>query len=167
MVAHKENAEPTDRTLPPLYDEGALLLCLIERRLSDLTHPSHYVGPDELNRALKANADKPLPPIVDEYARDMREGRVNSPRGRGYRGGLDKLCEVLIVADYRRRLAWLRQRRRSIGLKGWSGIRDAGWWQGAPHARAAKMTACRWGKRFNMGYRRILNLASEDEYRVH
>ncbi len=120
-----------------------------------------YVGPDELARVLRANARAPIPPEIHDYLCDFLERKVRAPAGR--RADIEKplplIKKHLIPPTYARYLAWLKRRKRSMGLKGWKTIREADWWEGPPNERAARMTCRR--LRPAMDWRSVQNIVSE------
>ena len=110
-------------------------LARLERRIRD----GDYVSDLALAEALRANAGDPLPNLVLDYLCRRLEGKVRKPRGRKAGGPVFMLRNAYAAALYERYLTWLQRRERSLGLKGWGSIREADWWQGPPHERAARM----------------------------
>jgi hypothetical protein len=110
----------------------------------------------ELTALLNANRNAQLPvwliPIIDN--RDGLKRRTGRPRN----SALKETRVQLAIAKYRRYLQWLKKRKRSLGLEGWSYVRSSHWWVGPPHERAARMVTARWLKHVN--WRAFLNRAS-------
>ena len=102
-----------------------------------------HVSGDELALALRSNPDVPVPSDVHDYLCQHLEGTVRKPRGRKPGGALQLIRDAYAAALYERYLAWLKRRKRRLGLKGWSALQGADWWQGPPHERAAPMVAKR------------------------
>lgn len=87
-----------------------------------------------------------------------------APKGRKALPEMAKRRQAMILRYlYQRNLAWLRRRKERYGhLNGWPSIRQADWWQGPPHERAARMVA----KRFHYGagsWRSIVNMTSSQK----
>ncbi len=122
---------------------------------------NQYVGPDELARVLRANAGLPIPPEIHGYLCDFLERKIRAPAGR--RADIEKPLQLikkhLIPPTYARYLAWLKRRKRSMGIEGWKMIREADWWEGPLNERAARMTCRRLG--LAMDWRRVQNIVSE------
>ncbi len=122
---------------------------------------NQYVGPDDLARVLRANAGAPIPPEIHDYLCDFLQRKIRAPTGR--RADIEKplplIKKHLIPPTYARYLAWLKRRKRSMGLKGWKTIREADWWEGPLNERAARMTCRR--LRPAMDWRRVQNIVSE------
>lgn len=140
---------------------GRTLYLLIERKLQERPEKPAYIPPDQLSRAIRLNPGVPIPPIIQDYLCDYLDGTIKAPAGRppGHLNLQEHLKTVLIPITYHRYYAWLRKRKKSIGLKGWSFIAGTDWWQGPPSERAARMTCTK--LRLYMGWRRVLNIVSE------
>ena len=96
----------------------------------------------ELAEALRRHRDEPIPDKVFAHLCTRLEG-TDKKRGRKPDKFLTHVREVLAPDRYERYLHWLQHRKRKCGLEGWPYIREADWWKGAPHERAAKMVAKR------------------------
>ena len=120
-----------------------------------------YIPPKQIARALKANPGIPLPPEIHDYLCDFLAGKIPAPAGRpaDIKKPLLQIKKTLIPLTYACYLAWLKQRKKSMGLKGWKQIQNAVWWQGPPSERAARMTQFRLGR--TISWRRIHNIVSE------
>ena len=120
-----------------------------------------YVGPDELARVLRANAEAPIPPEIHDYLCDFLEDKVRAPAGRP--ADIEKplllIQKHLIPPTYARYLAWLKRRKRSMGIEGWKTIREADWWEGPLNERAARMTCRRLG--LTIDWRSVQNIVSK------
>ena len=141
------------------YDKA--LFVIIERRLKASSKREAYIPPEEMARALRQNLGVPLPPAIHDYLCDFLEGKVRAPRGRpaDTEKPWSQINKVLIPPTYERYYTWLKKRERSMGLRGWTLIRGADWWQGPPNKRAAQMTCRR--LRLPMGWRRVQNIVSD------
>ena len=149
---------------PGSYDDiRHLYYVLIEVRIRQPGHPRHYVSADELARAIEVNPGRPIPPVIAAYKQQLEAGKVKKPLGRKPKDGVEQMVEMVIVRDYRRTRRRLQQRKRTVGLNGWSTIKRADWWQGPPNERAAAMTAHRW-RQYNISARYIQNLSSKYDY---
>jgi hypothetical protein len=140
---------------------GPVRFYLILKKLRDTDMRHRYLPPAELARALRENPGVPLPPEIHDYLCEFLEGKIKA------RGGRPKVSEnpvrllkrVLVPVIYERYYGWLKQRQRSVGLEGWTLIRQAEWWQGPPSERAARMIARRLHPAID--WRRVLNIVSE------
>ena len=103
----------------------------------------HHVTGHELALALRSNPDVPVPPVVRDYLCQYLGGEVRKPRGRKPGGALRLVRDAYALVLYERLLAWLKRRKRRLGLKGWPVLQSTDWWQGPPHERAARMVAKR------------------------
>ena len=108
------------------------------RRLRE--DPDKWFESQYILEALEANAREPIPQELREYLLRRLDREVPKPRGRKPGGSVEQIRRNLIRHQYRRYLDWLTAREKSVGLRGWSLIRDAEWWQGPPSERAARMT---------------------------
>ncbi len=147
--ATKERApRPAISSTPKASGYGKTLFAIIEKRLESSSKRRTYVPPEQIARALRENPGVPLPPAIHDYLCDLLEGKVRAHGGRlaDINKPLVHLKKILIPIFYARYLAWLRRRRRSMGLEGWKTIREADWWQGPPNERAARMTGHLWAR---------------------
>ena len=165
-------AEPEGQTEEPLEKkrsepigayEARILSGLIERDLVSSKKGKRYVEPEKLARLLRAEPPQLLQPLIREYLCDVLQGRVRKPLGRPEEPlNANAYMRLFWAAqNYRRFLAWLQKRQRSRGLEGWCPIKEADWWQGPPHERAARMAAKRY--RGHIDWRRLRNLIVEIE----
>lgn len=120
--------------------------------------PGAWLATSDLMAAIIANSKQSIPEVVLEHLRARLDGEAKKPRGRKKGGTADQLRLLLIPIAYQRYLRWLRRRQASQGLKGWSCIRDAAWWTGPAHERAARMTQARLMKQAD--WRHILNVVA-------
>ncbi len=160
-TAIKSAPRPAKRTMSEASGYGKAMFVIIERQLKSSSKRRAYIPPEQIARALRKNPGVPLPPEIHDYLCDFLEGKVLAPAGRrpDIEKPLSQLRKTLIPLTYARYLAWLRRRRRSMGLEGWKQIREADWWQGPPNERAARMT-CRHLK-LTIDWRRVQNIVSE------
>jgi hypothetical protein len=105
-----------------------------------------YVDSAVLAAALRETEGSPLPPKILDYLCCLLEGKVSKPKGRRpLPVAFERRQTMLMRHHYERYRTWLQARKKRYGhLNGWSCIRDAAWWQGPPHERAARMVADRW-----------------------
>ncbi len=160
--ATKESApRPATGSTPKASGYGKTLFAIIERRLKSSSKRRPYILPKQIERALRENPGVPLPPEIHDYLCDFLEGKIRATGGRpaDFENPLSQIKKTLIPPTYTRYLAWLRRRRRSMGLDGWKQIREAVWWQGPPNERAARMTRRRLA--LAMDWRRVQNIVSE------
>ena len=110
---------------------------------------------------MRENPGVPLPPEINDYLCDLLDGKIRTPSGRPRDDDnpVRLLRKTLILATYERYHKWLKRRKRLLGLKGWTLIQNADWWQGPPSERAARMTSRRWARQID--WRRIQNIVSE------
>lgn len=157
----KSNAGLNAEQTPGASEYGNILFGLIETRLKSSSNRRAYIPPEQIARALRRNAGVPLPPALHDYLCDFLEGKIKAPAGRPSDAeDIMKLFrKVLVPLEYKRYLAWLQKRKRSIGLEGWTLIRNADWWRGPPNERAARMTCRRSG--LAVDWRRVQNIVSE------
>lgn len=142
----------------PLEHGG--LLDLLEMRLARAGGEKAYIPGAELAKALRTSPEVPLPPRLHDYVCRYLEGAIRRPRGRRPNALREVIGRSLVPYLYQRYLDWLQRRQGRLGLDGWSCIREAPWWQGPPHERAARMVAQRLP---NVDYRHILNLVSSSK----
>ena len=160
--AKKENApRPAAGSKPKASGYGKALFDIIEKRLNSSSRRRAYIPPEQIARALRENPGVPLPPAIHDYLCDLLEGKVRAHGGRlaDINKPLVHLKKILIPLTYARYFAWLKKRKRSMGLEGWKLIREADWWQGPPSERAARMTSRRFKRVID--WRRVLNIVSE------
>ena len=116
----------------------------------------------ELAEALRRHRDEPIPDKVFDHLCARLAG-TDKKRGRRP----DKLTEhiraILVPIFYERYFDWLKLRKRRCGLEGWPRIREADWWQGPPHERAARMVAKRLFP--NHTWRHVANFVSSQKRR--
>ena len=163
----RRNARNVSKPNPPTKSRsrksgyGKALFDIIEKKLDSSSKRRAYVPPEQIARALRENPGVPLPPTIHDYLCDFLEGKIRAPAGRPpvSDNTWDEINKILIPHVYARYHAWLRRRSRSVGLEGWKQIRDADWWDGPPHERAARMTCRR--LRIAMDWRRVQNIVSE------
>ncbi len=160
-AARNSAPRPAKRATSGASGYGKALFEIIERRLKSPSKRGAYIPPEQIARALRENPGIPLPPEIHDYLCDFLEGKILAPAGRRADSELpqSQINKILIPLFYARYLAWLRRRRRSMGLEGWKPIRDADWWQGPPNEQAARMTRHR--LRLAIGWHRVQNIASE------
>lgn len=114
----------------------------------------------ETSKLLDAIVSNSRVSVLDEFVEYLRrrlDGDITKPRGRRPGGISSEIRNELIRYHYRRHLDWLTIREKSQGLKGWSQIRDAEWWQGPPSERAARITKELW--RQSIGWERVRQIA--------
>ena len=119
------------------------------RSLSSLRNSGpQSVNPGVLAEGLREYSDAPLPEDLRMWLADYLAGDIRPKRGRPARPAHEQLHrKALWLATYKRYLTWLQERQSKAGhLNGWSYIREAGWWQGPPSERAARMVAERFGE---------------------
>ena len=157
----KRNAGPTTGQTPGPSGYGNMLFGLIETQLKSSSNRRAYIPPEQIARALRENAGVPLPPAIHDYLCDFLEGKIKAPAGRpsDVEDPVKQFRKFLVPLTYERYLAWLQRRKRTVGLEGWTLIRDADWWRGPPNERAARMTRRRFG--LAMDWRRVKNMVSE------
>ncbi len=158
----KSARRPATGSTPEASGYGKTLFAIIEKRLKSSSKRRAYIPPEQIARALKENPGIPLPPEIHDYLCDFLEGKILAPRGRppDSENPWSQINKHLIPPIYARYLAWLRRRRRSMGLEGWKQIREADWWQGPPNERAARMTRRRLGLPM-MDWRTVQNIVSK------
>src|SRR5262245_40577202 len=114
-------------------DSAMLTYELIELHIKIINNEA--VAGDELAAGLERCAVGPPRWLIDAVCAHLR-GSLKRRRGRPSRSR--RQAELIEVAEfkYEQYLAWLQGRKRRHGLRGWSCIRRAQWWSGAPHERA-------------------------------
>jgi hypothetical protein len=128
----------------------------LHRRLKS----GHVPTRAELAAVLAANAAERLPVwFVDCLCRSLCGGLRRKP-GPKPRWPLQDINEILAAERYRRLLVWLKKRKRSQGLEGWSCIRGKDWWQGPPHQRALLMVHARMKRFRHISPQRLANIIS-------
>ncbi len=152
---------PATGSTPEASGYGKALFTIIGKRLKSSSKRRAYIPAKQIARALRRNPGVPLPPEIHDYLCDFLEGKIPAPAGRraDFEKPLSQLKMALIPQTYAGYLAWLRRRKRSMGLEGWRLIREADWWQGPPNERAARMTCRR--LRLAKDWRRVQNFVSE------
>ncbi len=158
---NKSAPRPATGSTPEASGYGKALFTIIGKRLKSSSKRRAYIPPEQIARALRENPGIPLPPEIHEYLCNILEGKIQGPRGRpaDSENSLSQIRKTFIPPTYARYLAWLKQRKRSMGLNGWKQIQNADWWKGPPSERAARMTQVRLGR--TISWRRIHNIVSE------
>lgn len=129
----------------------------LERKLA--ADPKTWLDTEDLITALAANTSEPIPASVLEHLRRRLDGTAKKPRGRRKKSDASSLLRNhLVPIYYERYLVWLQKQDRTQGLAGWSCIRTAPWWQGAPNERAARMVQAVLKR--HVDWRHVLNLVS-------
>lgn len=129
----------------------------LERKLA--ADPKAWLATEDLVTALEANSGEPIPAAVLEHLRRRLDGTAKKPRGRRKKTDANSLLRShLIPVYYERYLRWLQKRERGQGLAGWSCIRGADWWRGAPNERAARMVQAVLKR--HVDWRHVMNLVS-------
>jgi hypothetical protein len=130
---------PSRQTLFDLY--GSTSLLNLERRIADGKIPTA----EELAAVLEANSAEPLPGWFSALVVKCLRGELRKKCGRPKDDSpLSAIRFQLALGKYRQYLTWLQKHERSVGLKGWTAVRDQKWWTGPPHERAARMASARW-----------------------
>ena len=120
-----------------------------------------FVADEEVVETLRRHRGEPIPDTVLDYLCARLEGTVKKPSGRKRVGSIGEIRVVLARLYYKQYLTGLQRRKRQGGLEGWPYIKDANWWKGTPHVRAARMTAHALRRIWpNVSYRHILNCIS-------
>jgi hypothetical protein len=115
----------------------------------------------EFQRVLRANADRPIPPILLRAIRGRLKSQGPNRRGRPAGNVAEELREYYAAILYQRYLAWTQSRQKKpYGLNGWPCIRGATWWQGSPHERALRMVRRRLFRHRNISVLHVRNLIS-------
>lgn len=120
------------------------------------------LDPKILAEELREHGSAALPGELETWLCDYLGGNISPRRGRPRMDPLERRTIRLVrAAAYRRYLDWLQARRKRDGhLDGWSCIREAGWWDGPPAERAARMVAERFGPG-HLAWRTILTELSD------
>jgi hypothetical protein len=152
------NIEPT----PAVSGYDKMLFAIIERQLKSSSKRRAYVPPEQIARALRANAGAPLSPIILDYLCNFLEGKIKAPAGRpsdARAPAIKQIRKLLIPSIYAENLASLREQKRSTRLKDWETIQQEDCCQGPLHERAARMTS-RWYN-YSVDWRTVLNIVSK------
>lgn len=128
------------------------------RRLRE--DPDEWFGSKSILEALEANSCEPIPQQLKEYLLRRLDREVPMPRGRKPGSTIKQTHRYFIQVEYRRYLDWLTARKKSVGLRGWSLIRDVEWWQGPPSERAARMVKKRFAR--SITWERVRQIALGD-----
>lgn len=118
-----------------------------------------WLATDDLIAAIVANSKHPIPQVVLDHLRRRLDGQAKKPRGRKKLGAARQFRETLVPIYYKRWLGWLQRREHTQGLEGWPRIRDAEWWTGPPHERAARIVSAQLNTRCD--WRHVLNIVSK------
>ncbi len=121
--------------------------------------PDSHISSAELAAAIEFNRGEPIPGQILDYLCKYLSGDIQTKRGPKPKTLWVIAYEVAAIEYYAKMLKWLRQRKKTQGLEGWSAIKDAEWWQGKPAERAARMAQRRMLP--NVDWRHIQNLASK------
>ena len=119
--------------------------------------PNAWIETHYLLAELKRNAHDPIPEPVLDHLRMRLDGMAKKRRGRGRRSPNRSMRNILIGASFDRTEAWLQAREAKHGLRGWTFIHNAEWWQGPPSERAARMVQR--GLELNLDWQTIQNIA--------
>jgi hypothetical protein len=139
-------------------NRGAFDRCPFSRIEATLAaDPQAWIETRHLMAALEWNAGRPIPALTLAHLRARLDGTAKKRRGRGRPSCSRAFRDTLIAAGFEQKEAWLNARLAKQGLKGWSPIRDAEWWQGPPSERAARMVLRRW--EFNLSWETVRNIA--------
>jgi hypothetical protein len=117
----------------------------------------------ELAGILEANGGKELPGWFVKIVCAELRGQIKRKRGRKRQSEWRATFVELAGWDYRRHVHWLQRRKKKHGLRGWSCIRGASWWQGPVHERALAIVYQRYrslGGFTPISLRRFRNLIS-------
>jgi hypothetical protein len=142
---------------PSLYDLFGPSLKRWERLVSEGELPTL----EQLAEIVEANAREPLPNWLIELVAKGLRGELKQRAGRPKQHAVYEMSFSVAALKYFRLLRWLKQRERTLGLRGWSPLQGQDWWQGPPHERAARMVTARWLK--HMNWRSLLNKISSQE----
>jgi hypothetical protein len=144
---------PSRPTLFDLYESTSLLN--LERRIAEGKIPTA----EELAAVLEANSAEPLPAWFSALVAKSLRGELKKKRGRPKDDNpLSAIRFQFAMAKYHQYLGWLQKRERSVGLEGWTAVRDQSWWAGPPHERAARLVTSRWLR--HMDWKSFLNRVS-------
>ena len=119
--------------------------------------PDEWFSSEYILQALEANSREPIPEELVIYLKRRLDREVPKPRGRRPGGTGREVHEHQLRFHYRRTQDWLKARRKSSGLEGWSLIRDAEWWRGPPSERAARMVKKRYAP--SISWERVRQIA--------
>src|SRR5258705_6709489 len=141
---------------PSLFDLfDATSLLNLERRIAEGKIPTA----EKLAAVLEANSAEPLPAWFSALVVKSLRGELKKKRGRPKNDNpLSVIRFQLAMAKYHQYLAWLQKRESSVGLEGWTAVRNQSWWNGPPHERAARLVTSRWFR--HMDWRSFLNPVS-------
>jgi len=117
------------------------------------------VDPKVVAEAIREHGAAAMPPELQSWLSDWLDGKIRPKRGRPKDDKLGRHIAYMFKRErYDQTIAWLQAREKRYGhINGWSCIRDAGWWQGPPSERAARMVAERW----SYGHRSWRSLLTE------
>ena len=147
---------PSSQNLYDLYGPASLLS--LERRIAEGKLPTAA----ELATVLEANSADALPAWFSALVVKSLRGELKKKRGRPAKDdALSSIRFQLAMAKYHQYLTWLQKRERSVGLKGWTAVRNQSWWTGPPHERAARLVTSRWLR--HMDWRPFLNRVSSSQ----
>lgn len=119
--------------------------------------PKAWIETRYLLADLRRNVREPIPESVLAHLRDRLDGTAKKRQGRGRMTYGKKVRDAYMSLDFERIEAWLKAREAKQGLKGWSYIRNADWWQGPPSERAARMVQQGFG--VNLDWQTVRNIA--------
>lgn len=106
-----------------------------------------YVSPDRIANARRDYPNETPSPEFTEYAEKLARGEIKKPRGPKPNNTVKYIWQFNLAMELSDRVDryhdWLRKRKKRFGLRGWSYIRDADWWQGPPRERAYRMAMAR------------------------
>jgi hypothetical protein len=125
--------------------------------------PNAWIETEQLVAILLASAKEPIHPTLLEHVRRRLDGAVPKRRGRRGPDPGRRFSNELIACKFELYEAWLTKRKKTQGLNGWSCIRTADWWQGAPSERAARMVQKRVAA--STTWERVRNIAYEQRRR--
>jgi hypothetical protein len=117
------------------YDYYNPISSLVRKLEND---PDAYISGEELANALKMQ--EPIPEPLLSYFIRFLNGDIKMPKGAPHKP-INDLRDILAYIKYQYYMAWLKRRKKTQGLKGWSCIEHADWWDinDPPHLRAKKM----------------------------
>ena len=141
---------------PSLFDLfGSTSLLNLERRIAEGKIPTG----EELAAVLEANSGEALPAWFSALVVKSLRGALKKKRGRPKNDNpLSVIRFQLATAKYHKYLTWLQKRDHSVGLIGWTAVRNQSWWSGPPHERAARLVTSRWLR--HMHWQSFLNRVS-------
>lgn len=125
--------------MPPVIDQCVISVDMtsLGRLEKKLQGGIDWLQASEIMRVLEANLTEPLPPLLQDHLAARLRGEAKKKRGPKPKDRRTR--DQLLCIKYYRYHRWLTRRRKTVGLVGWRGIRDAEWWQGPPAERAARM----------------------------